>query len=208
MALLLIFVITTSQGCYFAPRTNKSSDVNSQSVCQNKTSKAKQSVTSIARKSEKGLSTNAEQNNEALTEATISADFSKLLKLLKSRFQDLTSIRTGVAGCSLSNSAIAATWLNDLCSQELDYKLVAKQFTLYLQTNNSNDSDEQGIHLPIKKAWQILAELGDKLINKDESVLACVKDAGASFKIEAVKSECWKNLKKCINIVISEVNQN
>lgn len=197
--LLLVFIIFASNGCCFVP--NKSGDINAQSVRGVNTSETKQATISTieAITPEASLSSSKKQTNEALTKATISADFSKLLK---SRFQDLTSIRTGVAGCSLSNSAIAATWLNDLCSLKLDYNLVARQFSLYVAESKVN-LNKSSYHLSTEEAWQILAELGNKLINKDEAVLACVKDAGASFKADDVKAEYWEKLQDCINKVLS-----
>lgn len=196
---LLLFIIVISYGCCFVPNE---SNINVRSVRGGKTSEVKKSTISTIEVIEPGkrLSSPKTQHHEASTEATISADFSKLLK---NRFQDLTSIRTGVAGCSLSNAAIAATWLDDLCVQELDYKLVARQFSLYLAESKDN-LDENNQHLSTEEAWKILAELGDKLINKDETVLACVKDAGASFKADAVKAEYWKKLQDCINKVLGE----
>lgn len=118
---------------------------------------------------------------------------------LLARFKYLESIHTGTSGSSMQNAALTASFLNDLCVEKLDYQKLGKCFAAYLGSTKDKD-----LPFSIKDAWQILVDIADKLLAKDELQISLAKDAGTNFALNKVKADYWQMLKASVDNVLAD----
>lgn len=118
---------------------------------------------------------------------------------LLARFKFLESIHTGTAGSSMQNAALTASFLNDLCVKKLDYQKLGKCFAMYLSSTK-----EKELTFSIKDAWQILVDIADMLLAKDELQISLAKDGGTNFALDKVKAEYWQMLKASVDNVLAD----
>lgn len=114
-------------------------------------------------------------------------------QVLDSLFSQVSQLKEGVAGASLSAAKTVGNWFNEIGEKDFSVDQVVAGFRNFFQKAGSEAKEG------FQHGWEMVKPFANELASRSKDALGMLKDAGINLNNKALNSDAWQKIQQGID---------